>query len=443
MKFEWNKRYNTYAAYAVGVLIAAAIFIFVLLRWDEFDSVLSRIIGVCKPLIYAVGIAYLLWPLMTFFEKKAFAGIEKHKPRKKIVRILSLVCTYIIFLLVLTLFFGTVIPQISSSFMMLMDRMSQYISTAQTWIDDFIGQNAFIDAEFVNGLVDRLNDLINQLITWIYDNFRRALSGVTSYAANFATEIWNIVLGIIFAVYFLLFKENLLAQVKKLFMSVLSEPAYQKAAHYAALTDRTFGGFINGKLLDSLIIGILCFILMSIFRMPYAPLISLIIGITNVIPFFGPFIGAIPSTFFVFIADPGMTLWFVLLVFLLQQLDGNVIGPKILGDFIGLSPLWVIVSITVMGGLLGIFGMFLGVPTFAVIYAFIKEITEKNLDKKGLPTDTDAYYADTDYLVITHAPPKHPANSSPLKKFFVHKKHPITSEELPPQSEEPTDKTSD
>ena len=426
MKFEWNKRYNTYAAYAIGILITAVIFIFVLLRWEEFDGVLSKVIGVCKPLIYAIGIAYLLWPLMMVFEKKVFAKLEKHRPRKKTVRILSLVCTYIIFLLALTLFFGTIIPQISSSFTMLMDRMSQYISTAQTWIDDFIGQTTFIDAELVNDIVDRLNDLINQMITWIYDNFRRALSGVTLYAANFATEIWNIVLGIIFAVYFLLFKENLLAQVKKLFMSFLSEQAYKKVAHYAHLTDHTFGGFINGKLLDSLIIGILCFILMSIFRMPYAPLISLIIGITNVIPFFGPFIGAIPSTFFVFIADPGITLWFVLLVFLLQQLDGNVIGPKILGDFIGLSPLWVIVSITVMGGLLGIFGMFLGVPTFAVIYAFIKEITEKNLDKKGLPTDTDAYYTDAAYQVITHAPPKHPTGNeklSALKKRFA-RKHP-------------------
>lgn len=415
MKFEWNKRYNTYALYAVGVLAVAVIFIFILLRWDEFDGVLSKITSVCKPLIYAIGIAYLLWPLLSFFEKKVFIKLEKKRPRKKLVRILSLLCTYIIFLLALTLFFGTIIPQITSSFTMLMDRMSMYISSAQTWIDDFIGQTTFIDAELINTLVDRLNDLINQMITWIYNNFRKALGGVTSYAANFAAEIWNIVLGIIFAVYFLLFKEHLLAQIKKLSVSILSESAHKKAAHYAVLTDRTFGGFITGKLLDSLIIGILCFILMSIFRMPYAPLISLIIGITNVIPFFGPFIGAIPSTFFVFIAEPKMTLWFMLMVFLLQQLDGNVIGPKILGDFIGLSPLWVIVSITVMGGLLGVYGMFLGVPTFAVIYAVIKELTEKSLDKKGLPVETDAYYADADYQIITHASANEPPK--PKKRF--------------------------
>ena len=441
MKFEWNKRYNTYALYASGVLIAAVIFIFILLRWDEFDSVLSKILSVCKPLIYAIGIAYLLWPMLTFFEKKVFGGLEKHRPRKKTVRILSLICTYIIFLLALTLFFGTIIPQITSSFTMLMDRMSLYISSAQTWFDDIIGQSTFIDAELINTVIDRLNDLINQMITWIYNNFRKALGGVTSYAANFATEIWNIVLGIIFAVYFLLFKENLLAQVKKLSVSVFPEGVYKKVSHYAVLTDHTFGGFINGKLLDSLIIGILCFILMSIFRMPYAPLISLIIGITNVIPFFGPFIGAIPSTFFVFIADPKMTLWFVLMVFLLQQLDGNVIGPKILGDFIGMSPLWVIVSITVMGGLLGVFGMFLGVPTFAVIYAIIKEITEINLSKKGLPTETDAYYADADYQIITHTPdnaPPRPKNRlSDLKKHFG--KSPAADADK--QSEENGDRT--
>ena len=404
MKFEWNKRYNTYAVYAAAVLAAAVILIFIFLRWDAVDGILDNIMDVCKPLIYAVGIAYILWPMLKFFETKVFGKLEKQKPRKKLVRILSLVSTYIIFLLALSLFIGTMIPQISSSFTMLMDRMSTYLSSAQIWFDDFIGQNTFIDAELINNMVDRLNDLINQLINWIYDNFKRAISGVTSYAANFASEIWDIVLGIIFAVYFLLFKENLLAQVKKLAVSVFSDSVYAKAAHYATLTDRTFGGFINAKLLDSLIIGILCFILMSIFRMPYAPLISLIIGITNVIPFFGPFIGAIPSAFFVFIADPGMTLWFILLVFLLQQLDGNIIGPKILGDFIGISPLWVIVSITVMGGLLGVYGMFLGVPTFAVIYAFIKELTEKSLEKKGYPTDTDAYYADPDYRIITHVP---------------------------------------
>ena len=145
---------------------------------------------------------------------------------------------------------------------------------------------------------------------------------------------------------------------------------------------------------------------MKIFRMPYAPLISMIVGITNVIPFFGPLIGAIPSAFFILIAEPKMTLWFILLVVLLQQLDGNVIGPKILGDFVGLNPLWIIVSITIMGGFFGVFGMFFGVPTFAVIYAVIKELTEKRLVKIGKPPETENYYQDPAYEEIVN-PKRH------------------------------------
>lgn len=406
MKLDWNKRDTTRMVLTFLVILFAVVCIFIFLRFEAFGGVLSTVIDVCKPLIYAIGIAYILWPMLRFFEKKVFAGLEKNKPRKKLMRTLSVISTYIIFLLLLTLLFSIVIPQIMDSVRMLMDKMNVYISTAQTWIDDIIISNPLVDVDFINEQLDKLNDLINQLITWIYDNFKHLFSGVTSYAASFATEIWNIVLGIIFAVYFLLFKEHLIAQVKKLFASLLPETWFQKAVHYTYVTDRTFGGFINGKLLDSLIIGILCFILMSIFRMPYAPLISLIVGITNVIPFFGPFIGAIPSAFFIFIADPGMTIWFVVMIFALQQLDGNVIGPKILGDFIGLSPLWIIVSITVMGGLFGVFGMFLGVPTFAVIYAIIKEITERNLSKKGLPTETDAYYAEPGYRDIVGGKPR-------------------------------------
>jgi len=245
-----------------------------------------------------------------------------------------------------------------------------------------------------------INQLINSVVAWLYDNLKLVFSNITSYAASFATEMKNILLGIVFSVYFLLFKEHLLAQIKKFFMAFFPDHIYQKLAHYAVVTDHTFGGFISGKIFDSLIIGLLCFILMTIFRMPYAPLISMIVGITNIIPFFGPFIGAIPSAFIILVADPGMTIWFILMIFALQQLDGNVIGPKILGDFIGLTPLWIIVSITLMGGLFGVFGMFLGVPTFAVIYIFVKEITEKNLQKKELPIETVSYYGDERYLAI-------------------------------------------
>ncbi len=401
MKLEWTKRDTTRVVLFSALILFAVVTVFIFLRFDAFGGVLDTIIGVCKPLLYAITVAYILWPMLHFFETHLFAGLEKKKPRKKLVRTLSVILTMIVFLLLLTLLFSIVIPQMLDSVGMLMEKMNGYISTAQTWIDDIIISNPLIvDVDFLNEQLDKLNDLINQFITFVYDNFKQLLSSVTTYATTFATEIWNIILGIIFSVYFLLFKEHLIAQIKKLFASILPESWFQKAVHYTYVTDHTFGGFINGKILDSIIIGILCFILMNIFRMPYAPLISLIVGVTNVIPFFGPFIGAIPSAFFIFIADPGMTLWFIVLIFALQQLDGNVIGPKILGDFIGLTPLWIIVSITVMGGLFGVFGMFLGVPTFAVIYAIIKEISEGNLEKKGMSMETGDYYKDPAYKEI-------------------------------------------
>ncbi|MGM9625543.1 MAG: AI-2E family transporter, partial [Eubacteriales bacterium] len=310
MKLDWNKKHTTFAVLAASLIVFAVICISIFLRFNDFGGVLSSIINVCKPLIYAIGIAYLLWSPLCFFEKKVFCKLEKNKPRKKLVRTLSIITTYILFLLVLSLVFGTVIPQIMDSVKMLSVKMNGYISSAQTWIDDVIVTSDWFDVQFINDQLDKLNDFINQFITWVYDNCKLLFSGITSYAATFATEIWNVVLGIIFAVYFLLFKENLIAQVKKLFASLLPDTWFQKVVHYVNVTDHTFGGFVNGKLLDSLIIGIMCFILMSILHMPYAPLISMIIGITNIIPFFGPFIGAIPSAFFIFIADPHMTIWF-------------------------------------------------------------------------------------------------------------------------------------
>jgi len=400
LKLEWNKRYTLIAVYTALVIAFAVILIFIFARWDTFVSVLKTVLSVAKPLMYAVGIAYILWPIVHIFEAKLFSPLEKKRPRAKLVRSLSLICTYVIFLSLLSLFIGTIIPQITDSLMTLQSRMYNYISNAQTWLYDFLSNTNIPNTEFLYDLMGKLNQLINSVVAWLYDNLKLVFSNITSYAASFATEMKNILLGIVFSVYFLLFKEHLLAQIKKFFMAFFPDHIYQKLAHYAVVTDHTFGGFISGKIFDSLIIGLLCFILMTIFRMPYAPLISMIVGITNIIPFFGPFIGAIPSAFIILVADPGMTIWFILMIFALQQLDGNVIGPKILGDFIGLTPLWIIVSITLMGGLFGVFGMFLGVPTFAVIYIFVKEITEKNLQKKELPIETVSYYGDERYLAI-------------------------------------------
>ena len=407
MKLDWKSHDRETLPSKILVLVGVLVAGVLLYIWREpIGSVVKTFVNAVKPLIYAVIIAYILWPMLRFFENKVFAKLNEKKLRRRLVRILSLLCTYIIFLLLLTLFFSTVIPQVSDSFRSLVDRLRDYIDSGSTWIDSLTAKYPFLDGVFESNLFEmiqtNLNDWLKESINKL-DSMNKLVENISTIFDNVssvAVGMKNVVLGIVFAVYFLLYKESLFAQLKKLTKSVMKDRAYERFTHYAKLTDRTFGGFISGKLIDSIIVGLLCFILMKIFRMPYASLIAMIIGITNVIPFFGPFIGAIPSAFFIFVAEPKMTLWFILLIVVLQQLDGNVIGPKILGDFVGLSPLWIIVAITILGGIFGIWGMFFGVPTFAVIYAVVKELTERKLEANALPRETDEYYQDLTYKEI-------------------------------------------
>ncbi len=407
MKINWTPKDGQDFMKRILIIAAVAVGAVLLYLWHaSIAAFFAKCVRVLKPLIYAVVVAYILWPMMRFFEQKVFDRLGRDKPNKRLIRTLSLLLTYIIFILILVLFFSTVIPQIVDSVKTLADKAQGYVATVQNWFYDLSPETPVIgplmETELFQELRGKLIEYTTRFIEWLTGNMSSIVSGVTDYAKTFATETWNVVLGMIFSVYFVLFKENLFAQLSKLMHASMKDRHYERVTHYVMLTDRTFGGFINGKLLDSLIIGLLCFIFMKIFRMPYAPLISMIVGITNVIPFFGPLIGAVPSAFFILIADPKMTLWFVLLIILLQQLDGNVIGPKILGDFVGLNPLWIIVSITVMGGFFGVFGMFFGVPTFAVIYAVVKELTEKKLAEIGKPVETTDYYDDPAYEEIVN-----------------------------------------
>ena len=205
------------------------------------------------------------------------------------------------------------------------------------------------------------------------------------------SSIWNIVLGLIVSIYLLIDKEKFCALSRKITCALFNEEHSQVAIDLAHRTNDTFGKFLSGKIIDSAIIGILTFIILTIFKMPYTILISVIIGITNIIPFFGPFFGAIPSFVIIMFVSPVKALWFLLIILIIQQLDGNVIGPKILGDSIGISAFWILFALLVAGKILGLVGMIIGVPLFAIIYSIIKDITESKLRKKGLPTETSDY----------------------------------------------------
>ena len=220
---------------------------------------------------------------------------------------------------------------------------------------------------------------------------KEILGSLTSGIFAVLRVTMNLVIGFIVAAYVLAEKEHFFGQGRKIVFALFSEKAGKSIIEKSRKCNEIFGGFVIGKIIDSLIIGVLTFILLSIFNMPYTMLVSIIVCVTNVIPFFGPFIGAIPSFFLILLIDPIKALWFLLIIFLIQQLDGNIIGPKILGNSTGLSAFWVMFAILIAGGLFGFAGMLFGVPVFAIIYYLLSEWIRGKLKKKNLPLETENY----------------------------------------------------
>ena len=246
-----------------------------------------------------------------------------------------------------------------------------------------------------------LNHASENIQNWIQTDLLRQMNvlmtNITTGAINVLSEVFNFLVGCIVSVYMLFGKETFAAQIKKMLYAGMQVERANMVLHITRKSNEIFGGFIIGKIIDSAIIGVLCFIGITILDMPYILLVSVIVGVTNVIPFFGPYIGAIPSTILIALADPIKGLYFLIFIIALQQLDGNVIGPKILGNSTGLSAFWVVFSILLGGGLFGFIGMIIGVPTFAVIYYIVKMVVEEKLKKKKLPPDTE-HYGDVEYL---------------------------------------------
>jgi predicted PurR-regulated permease PerM len=244
-----------------------------------------------------------------------------------------------------------------------------------------------ISQEYFQMAVNQLNDFVNYVIKIAAD----LIPILGSILKTVASSVWNIIIGIIVSVYILIDKENFCALGRKVVFSMFNEKHANKTLELVHRSNDTFGKFLIGKIIDSAIIGVLTFAILTVFKMPYTLLISVIIGITNIIPFFGPFFGAIPSAIIILFVSPVKALIFLVLILVIQQIDGNIIGPKILGDSIGISAFWILFSLLVAGKFMGLVGMIIGVPLFAIVYSIIKEIVEAKLANKGLPTETKDY----------------------------------------------------
>lgn len=386
MKINWNEKYTTISVYSFIVICCSIIFFSILSEIGSFTSKLSEIIGILQPFIIGFVIAYLLNFILVFIEDNMDKVDSLKSLKNKSKRGISIIFTYIVAFLLIYVFIQFVLPQLVDSVSGLVNDIPTYVNNATTLLDD-ISKKTSLDPEYLDLAVDKWNDFVNYVIQ-IATNLLPVIGNTVKVVAS---SVWNIILGLVVSIYLLIDKEKFCALSKKITYAVFNKEHAEIAVDLAHRSNDTFGKFLSGKILDSAIIGVLTFVLLTIFKMPYTLLISVIIGITNIIPFFGPFFGAIPSAIIILFVDPTKVIWFLALIFIIQQLDGNIIGPKILGDSIGISAFWILFSLLVAGKFLGLVGMIIGVPLFAIIYSVIKDIVESKLDKKGLPKDTKDY----------------------------------------------------
>ena len=357
----------------------------------------GQFMAAVAPILYGSFMAYLLAPMVNFFERlspqtQAAAGQSRRSAMA--LRALSILLTWTAIGLLLYLLASVLLPELYKSILQLIANAETYYRTVSGWIEDLLDTNPAVE----QWVVTQLNTYYTDINTWLTkevlpqaQTVMAAAAGGIVGAVNF---LMDLLVGFIVSIYLLATKELCAAHARKAIYSLCPKDKVHWVLRGVHKVDDIFSGFVRGKLLDSLIIGILCFIGCSILKMPYTPLVSVFVGVTNIIPFFGPFLGAIPSTFLILLVSPMKALYFVIFVLALQQLDGNIIGPKILGDKTGLSSLWVIIAILIGGSFFGLPGMFFGVPVCACLYSAATFFVEVRLRKKNLPVDTAAYRTD-------------------------------------------------
>lgn len=355
-----------------AVLLYLAISNFAMVR-----KVLGSVYGIISPFVVAFVLAFLLHTPVEWFEKTVFKKLKGK-------RALSILASYIIVAVIISALVVAAAPQIADSILSVGNNVPTYLQSLSDFLNKLITDYNW-DPEFVSYVTEALNDVFKSVSAFTLALVPKFLNWSVSLG-GFAVDFF---MSVIASVYMLATKERLIFQIKKFLYAFFKQKRADRIIEIGNITNIMFSKFINGKMMDSLIIAIICFIGMSFIYRPYALLISIVIGITNMIPFFGPFIGAIPSIVILLMVSPLDAVVFAIFVLALQQFDGNILGPKILGDSTGLAPIWVLVAITIGGGLFGFAGMLVGVPTFAVIYSLLSENMDKRLAAKNIAVDRE------------------------------------------------------
>lgn len=383
------------------VVAAGIMFYFALLRATNLTDVMWTVVDVLKPILYGLVIAYLLNPIVKQVDRYLVPALKRKmkndEKAEKFSRAAGIALAVVFLLFLIAALFNMLIPELYKSIRDLIMTLPGQLNGLGKQLNRIYADDSAIGDIIKRALSEGTDMLQNWLRTDLLARINDLMASLTEGVISFLSEVFNALIGIIVSVYVLFSKEKFVSQTKKTVYAAFSSRNANAILHLTRKSNEIFGGFIIGKIIDSAIIGVLCFIGISILKMPYVVLVSVIVGVTNVIPFFGPYIGAIPSALLIMLADPLKGVYFIIFIFLLQQLDGNFIGPKILGNSTGLSAFWVIFSILLGGGLFGFPGMLMGVPTFAVIYYIIQSIVNRRLEKKDLPVQSD-YYDELSYV---------------------------------------------
>ena len=382
-KFSEQPHYFQWGLTAFCVIGCCVLVAFVLIKLPFIWNVVKKLFGALSPFIYGFVMAYLLMPVFNMLYRR----IEPPMSRKFAhgTRIAKGISSLLTLQLVVSIF-------------SIVESADTYMNDVSNWVTGLLKDNPVIARNFMQ-VYEQFSE---QLVNWVQNIALPHLVTMMTGVVTTVSVVVDILIGIIIALYILNGKETFCAQAKKMTYSLFSIERANSIIERVAYIHRVFGGFITGKLIDSLIIGVLCFIGMRVMmsvglltiESSFALLISVIIGVTNIIPFFGPFIGAIPSAILIMVTSPLQALYFVIFIIILQQIDGNILGPKILGNSTGLSSFWVMFAILIFGGLFGFVGMAIGVPLFAVIYSIVSECINHLLHNRGLSEDTNDYRGD-------------------------------------------------
>ena len=429
-----NKEYFKWGLTAFFVVLGGIISYYVIFHLDNLTARITKLFVILMPIIDGMILGYLMTPVVNGTERRIVKPIFKklninHKKSQR--RTVSIVITLFVVITALYSFFSVVIPQIGNSINTIIEQLPSYVDTLTVWISQLLEDNPVIE----KNVTDLINTYFADIEVFVNSELMPKLNSlimtISMSVFSILKEFWNLIIGFIISIYILSSKEVFAAQAKKVAYAFLATETANRLISNVRFANKTFGGFFVGKILDSIIIGLICFIGTSLLGTPFCVLISVIIGVTNIIPFFGPFLGAIPCILLILFINPLQAVYFLIFVIILQQVDGNIIGPKILGSSTGLSSFWVIFAITLFGGIWGIFGMIVGVPIFAVLFAFMKSLIELRLCNKKIPHETYKYLrllyidASTNELVDFSEDAKKPFQQ--IDKILIKNKEPKTN----------------